>query len=69
MQGGMRNEHRTLLGRTERKRFLGRPRRRWKNYIKINFKDTELQDMYWIILAQDRDRRVVVTTIINLWFP
>jgi hypothetical protein len=32
----MRNTYRTLVGKLEGKRPLGRPRRRWEDNIKIN---------------------------------
>jgi hypothetical protein len=34
-----RNAYRTLVGKPERKRPLGRPRRRWLNNIKMYFKE------------------------------
>jgi hypothetical protein len=34
-----RNAYRTLVGKPEGKRLLGRPRRRWVNNIKVDFRD------------------------------
>jgi hypothetical protein len=34
--GEMRNAYNILVGKPEGKRRLGRPRRRWKNNIKMN---------------------------------
>jgi hypothetical protein len=36
MNGEKRNAHRLLVGKPERKRPLGRPRRRWVDNIRIN---------------------------------
>jgi len=43
-------------GKTEGKRPLGRPRRRWEDNIKINLQEVGCGSMDWIELAQDRDR-------------
>jgi hypothetical protein len=38
--------------------------------IKMNLREMEWDDMDWIDLAQDRDqRRVLVTTVMNLMVP
>jgi hypothetical protein len=39
MHGEMRNTNRTLVGKPEGKRQLGRFRRRWEDNIKIGFRD------------------------------
>ena len=44
------------MGKPERKRPLGRPRRRWEDNIKIDLQEVRLGSMDWIELAQDRDR-------------
>jgi len=49
------------------KRPLGRPRRRWKDNIKIDLQEEEFGGMDWIGLAQDRDRlRALVNAVMNL---
>ena len=49
-----RGVHRVLVGKSEGKRPLGRPRRRWEDNIKM-----DLREMGgggdWVELAQDRD--------------
>jgi hypothetical protein len=39
------------MGKLEGKRSLGRPRRRWYNNIKTDFKEIEWEGMEWINLA------------------
>jgi transcription termination factor 2 len=65
--GEKRNAYRILVGKPEGKRPLGRPRRRWKNNIKMDLREIRLGDMDWIDLAQDRDQwRALVNTAMNL---
>jgi hypothetical protein len=53
----------------ERKRPLGRPRRRWVNIFKRDLKEI-WNGMDWIELAQDRDQwRAIVNTVMNLRLP
>jgi hypothetical protein len=60
-----RNAYRTLVGKPEGKRPLGRPRRRWVDNIKMDLREL---GMDWIDLAQDRDQwRALVNTVMNLW--
>ena len=54
--GERRRLYRFLVRKPERKRLLGRPRRRWENNIKIDFLEVGCGDMDWIELAQDNDR-------------
>jgi hypothetical protein len=37
--GEKRNAYRVLVGKPERKRPLGRPRRRWEYNIKVEFRE------------------------------
>jgi hypothetical protein len=43
-----------LVGKPERKRPLGRPRRRWIDNIKMELLEIRLGVVNWIGLAQDR---------------
>jgi hypothetical protein len=49
--GDMRSAHRILVGRPERKKSLGRPRRRWKDDIKIVHREVLWEVVDWIHLA------------------
>jgi hypothetical protein len=52
--GEKRNVYRLLVGKPERKRLLGRPKRRWINNIKMDLLEIGLSVVDWIGLAQDR---------------
>jgi hypothetical protein len=59
-----------LLGKPEGRRPLERPRRRWKDNIKMDFRQVGWVGVDWIDLAQDRDRwRALVYTVMNLRVP
>jgi hypothetical protein len=51
--GEDRGVYRVLVGRPEGKRPLGKPRRRWKDNIKMDLREIGI-DVAWIRLAQDR---------------
>jgi hypothetical protein len=59
-----------LVGKPERRRTLGRPRRRWEDNIKIDLGEIGFGDVNWIHLAQNRDRwRALVNTVMSLRVP
>jgi hypothetical protein len=65
--GEGRNLYRVLMGKPERKRLFGKPRRRWEVEIKMDLREIGWGDVEWIRLAQDRDRwRAVVNAVMNL---
>ena len=67
--GDRRVAYRTLVGRPDGKKPLGRPRHRWDN-IKIGLQEVGLRSMDWIDLAQDMDRwRALVDAVMNLRVP
>jgi hypothetical protein len=49
--GEKRNACRILVGKPERKRPLGRPRRRWVVSIKMDLREIRLGGMDWIDLV------------------
>ena len=62
--------YRFLVGEPERKRPLGRPRRRWEDNIKVNLQEVGCGGMDRIELAQDRDRcRACMNVVMNLQVP
>jgi hypothetical protein len=68
--GEKRNVHRLLVRKPERKRPLGRPRRRWIDNIKIDLLEIGVSVLDWIGLAQDRYRwRALVNSVMNLRVP
>jgi len=59
-----------LVGKPEGKRPLGRPRRRWKDNIRMDLQEVRCGYMDWIGLAQDRDSwRTLVSAVMNLGVP
>ena len=65
-----RSAYRVLVGKPERKRPLGRPRRRWEDNIKMYLQEVGCGGIDWIELAQDRDRRrALVNAVMNLRVP
>jgi hypothetical protein len=68
--GERRDAYRVLVGRPEGRRPLGRPRRRWKDNIKMDLQEVGWRGMDWIDMAQDRDRwRALVSVVMNLRVP
>ena len=62
--------YRVLVGKTEGKRPLGRPRRRWVDNIRMDLQEVGCGYMDWIGLAQDRDNwRTLVSAVMHLQAP
>jgi hypothetical protein len=62
--------YRDLVGKTEGKRPLIRPRRRWEDHIKMDLQEVGCGGMDWTDLAQNRERwRAVVNAVVNLRVP
>jgi hypothetical protein len=68
--GEKRCVYRVLVGNLEGKRPIGRPWRRWEDYIKMNLQEVRGWSMGWIDLVQDRDRwRALVSAVMNILVP
>ena len=68
--GESRGLNRLLVGKSEGKRPLGRPRRRWEDNIKMDLQEVGCGGMDWIELGQDRDGwRAVVNEVMSFWVP
>jgi hypothetical protein len=63
--GEKRNAYRLLMGKPERKRPLGRPRRRWLDNIRMDLGEVGWGDVDWIGLAW----RALVNSVLNLLVP
>ena len=62
--------YRVLVGKPERKRPLGRPRRSWEDNIRMDLQEVGVGYEDWSGLAQDRDRwRALVSAVRNLRVP
>jgi hypothetical protein len=48
-----RNVYRVLIWRSESRRLLRRPRSRWEDNIKMEIRDTVVDGVTWIRLAQE----------------
>ena len=65
-----RGVHKVLVGKRERKRPLGRPRRRWEDNIKMDFDEEGRGCGEWMELAEDRDSwRALVCTVMKFRVP
>jgi hypothetical protein len=63
----MRKVYKVLVEKPEGKRPLGRPRRRWEDWVRMDLRETGLGNVDCIRLAQNRDRwRAVVSAVMNL---
>ena len=61
--------NKSLVGKPEGKRRLGRPRRRWEDNIKMDLQELGRCCEDWMDLAQERDScRAVVSSRMNFWF-
>jgi hypothetical protein len=65
--GEKRDAYRLLVGKPERRRPIGIPRRRWLDNIRMDLVEVGWGDVDWIRLAQDRDKwRALVNSVLDL---
>jgi hypothetical protein len=65
-----RSLYRLLVGKSEGKRLLGKPRLKRINNIKMDLLEIGLSVVYWIGLAEDRySWRALVNVVTNLRVP
>jgi hypothetical protein len=68
--GKDRGVYRVFVGKPERKRPLGRPRRRWDDNIEIDLQEVGGGPGDWMELAQDREMlRALVGTVRDFRVP
>ena len=65
-----RNAYKVLVGKSESKRPLGRPRLRCEDNIKMDLREVGCDPRDWITLAEDRDQwQAYVRVVMNLRVP
>jgi hypothetical protein len=65
-----RNAYRISVGKSERKKLPGRPRRRWENHIKRDLRETGWGSVEWIDLTQGRGQyAALVMKVMKLQVP
>jgi hypothetical protein len=68
--GEGRNVYMVLVGWSEGRRPLGRPRHRWEDNIKLHLREVGIDGANWIRLAQGRIQwRACVSTAMNVRVP
>ena len=61
-----RGVHKVLVGKTEGRRQLGRPRHRWEDNIKMDLQEVGKGCGDWLEFTEDRDRwRALVSMVMN----
>jgi hypothetical protein len=54
--GEMRNPYKIFIVKSEGKRPLGRPRRRWEDNIRVDLREIGWEVVDWMHLDQDGDQ-------------
>jgi hypothetical protein len=68
--GKGRGVYRVLVGKSEGRRPLWRPRRRWEDNIKMDLREVGCEGTGWNELAQDRNKwRALVNAVTKLPVP
>jgi hypothetical protein len=62
--------YRVLVGKSQGRRPMGRPTRRWEDNIRMDVREVGCVYVDWMELAQDRDRwHALVSAVMNLRVP
>jgi hypothetical protein len=62
--------YRVLVGKSEGRRPMGRPRRRWVDNIRMDLQEVGCGHVDWIGLTQDRDRwRTLLSAVMKSRVP
>jgi hypothetical protein len=64
LTGDRRDAYRALVGRSEGKRPIGRPKRRRENNIKMGIPEMAWEGIEWIDLDENRDRWCVILYVV-----
>jgi hypothetical protein len=65
--GETRNAYSILVGKSEGKRLLARPRCTWEDNIRMDLQEIGCEGVDWMHLTQDRDQwQAHVNTVMNL---
>jgi hypothetical protein len=67
--GEKRDGYRLLVGNPERKRPLGKPRRRWVDNIRIDLREVGWGDVDWIGLVKGSMKCWESIEWPNIWWP
>ena len=68
--GEGRGVYRVLVGKSEGRRPLGRPRHRWEDNIRMDLREVGYGCVDWMEIAQDRKRWcALVSAVMNLRVP
>jgi hypothetical protein len=68
--GERRGAYKILVGKSEGRRSIRRPRRTWEDNIKMDRREVRRGGMDWLDLAQDRGRWwALVIVVVNLRVP
>jgi hypothetical protein len=66
----IRNAYKISVGKPEGKRLLGRPRHRWEDNIRTDFREMEWKYVDWIHTAQGRSQWwAVMNTVMKFRYP
>jgi hypothetical protein len=68
--GVKKDTYRILVGKSEGKISLGRPRHRWEDNIKMDLRGIGWGGVDWIDLDEDKDQwMALVNTVMNIRVP